>query len=212
MTDLFSPFAAPAPSYPTSVNRFFRSSASGRDSPRTLVAEEIFKLHLGTPPIPQDDLKSFRLEIPRGKARKRPCLNEELPESTPEVSSADPLFGISPTKRRSPRKVSPIPLSPLEEMDISEDPPSPTPSSTRSQSPPPHDVPPDSDDDMCELRPPDERTRYLRQKRRAEQVTAYRMRELKDDRESRSARRGNPLSPKSSKVTKQYLKKVKFAV
>ena len=115
-------------------------------------------------------------------------------------------------KRMSSQKVSPMLLSPLEEMDISEDPPSPTPSSTRSQSPPPPDVPTDSDDDMNELRPPDERTRYLRQKKRVEQVTAYRMRELKDDRESRIARRRNPLSPKSAKVTKQYLKKVKFAV
>lgn len=212
MTDLFSPFVAPTPSHPMAINRFFRSSASGRDSPRTLVAEEIFNLHIGTPPIREDDMKAFHLEIPRGKASTRPCLNEELPEATPEVSSADPLFGISP-KRRSPRKVPHILLLPLEEMDISEDSPSPTPSSTRSLSPPP---PPDgsssSDDDMCELRPPDERTRYLRQKKRAEQVTAYRMRELKDDRESRSARRNNPLSPKPTKVTKQCIKKVKFAV
>ena len=212
MTDLFSLFAAPTPSYPTAVNHFFRSSASGRDSPRTLVAEEIFKLHIGTPPLAQDDIKSFRLEVPRGKARKRPSLNEELPESAPKASSADPLFGISPTKRRSSRKTSPTLLSPLEEMDISEDSPSPTPSSARSQSPPPLDISSDSDDGMCELRPPDERTRYLRQKKRAEQVTAYRMRELKEDRESRSARRNNPLSPKSTKVTKQCPKKVKFAV
>jgi hypothetical protein len=70
----------------------------------------------------------------------------------------------------------------------------------------------DSDDDMCEMRPPDERTRYLRQKKRAEQVTAYRMRELKDDRESRSARRNNRLSPKSTRVTKPCIKKVKFVV
>ena len=194
------------------VNRFFRSSASGRDSPRTLVAEEIFKLHIGTPPIPEDHMKPFHLEIPRGKSWKRTRLNEKLPEATPEVSSADPLFGISPTKRRSSRKVPSILLSPLEEMDISEDPPSPTPSSTRSQSPPPPDGSSGSDDDMCELHPPDERTRYLRQRKRAEQVTAYRMRELKDDRESRIARRNNPLSPKSTKVTKQCIKKVKFAV
>jgi hypothetical protein len=194
------------------VNRFFRSSASGRDSPRTLVAEEIFKLHIGTPPISQDDMKPFHLETPRGKGSKLLCLNKELLEATPEVSSADPLFRITPSKRRSSRKVSPPLLSPLEEMDISEDPPSPTTSSTRSQSPPPLDGSSDSDEDMCELHPPDERTRYLRQKKRAEQVTAYRMRELKGDRESRSARRSNPLSPKSTKVTKQCIKKVKFAV
>jgi hypothetical protein len=38
------------------------------------------------------------------------------------------------------------------------------------------------------------------------------MRELKDDRETRLARRNNPLSPKSTKVTKVCIKRVKFAV
>jgi hypothetical protein len=211
MTDLFSPFSAPTPSHPSPVNHFFRSSASGRDSPRTLVmAEEILKLHIGTPPIPQDDFKSFTLEIPPGKARKRPYRDENQSVGDKRASSPpDPLFGISPTKRRSPGKVTPTLLSPLEEMDIREDPLSPT---HRSQSPPPSDLSSDSDDDMCELHPPDERTRYLRQKKRAEQVTAYRMRELKDDRESRISKRSNPLSPKSTKITKQCIKKVKFAL
>ena len=210
MTDLFSPFAAPTPSHPSPARRFFRSSTSGQDSPRTLVmAEEILKLHIGTPPIQKDDIKSFRLEIPPGKAMERPCGNEN-PSWEVKMSSSqpDPLFGTSPTKRRSPRKVTPPILSPLEEMDVSEDLPSPTP---RPKSPPP-DVTSDSDDDMDDMRPSDERTRYLRQKKRAEQVTAYRMRELKDDRESRSARRSNPLSPKSAKISKQCIKKVKFAV
>jgi len=171
------------------------------------MAEEILKLHIGTPPIPQDDLKSFPLEIPPGEARKRPFRDENQSVGEKRASSPpDPWFGISPTKRRSPRKVAPTLLSPLEEMDIREDPLSPT---HRPRSPP--DLSSDSDDDMCELDPPDELTRYLRQKKRVEQVTAYRMRELKDDRESRMAKRSNSLSPKSTKITKQCIKKVKFA-
>lgn len=99
-------------------------------------------------------------------------------------------------------------LSPLEEMDTTEEPPSPTP--TR-HSPPPQACS-SSDDEMEEICIPDERTRYLRQKKRAEQISNYRMRELKDDRETRVARRNNPLSPKSTKVTKVCIKRVKFAV
>jgi len=216
MTDLYSPFAAPVPSHPSAVSHFFRSSASGRDSPRTLVADELFKLHIGTPPIQEKETKPFNLEIPVGRAKKRPSFNENSTSPEPNTSNQDPLFGTSPTKRRSPRKAPAPLLSPLEEMDISEDPPSPTPIGVRSMSPPPPDLGQDSDDDMEgleELRPPDERTRYLRRKKRAEQIIAYRMRELKDDRESRAARRSNPLSPKSTKVSKTVcVKKVKFVL
>jgi hypothetical protein len=45
-----------------------------------------------------------------------------------------------------------------------------------------------------------------------EQVAAYRMRELKDDREIRVAKRNNPLSPKRERIMKVSLKKVKFVV
>lgn len=128
------------------------------------------------------------------------------------LSLQDPLYGISPTKRRSPRKAKPIILSPLEEMDIKEDPPSPTPLADRPHSPPPPDISSDSEDESCEIRPPDERTRYLRQKKRAEQIAAYRMRELRNDRESRVARRKNPLSPKAAKVAKQTARRVKFSI
>jgi len=216
MTDLFSSFAAPTPSHPSAVSHFFRQSASGRDSPRTLVADELFKMHIGTPPIQEAETKPFGLEFSGGRTRKRLCFNEDSSSSEPTTSNRDPLFGTSPTKRRSPRKSSQPLLSPLEEMDISEDPPSPTPIGGRSFSPPPPEFGEDSEDDMEgleELRPPDERTRYLRRKKRAEQVIAYRMRELKDDRESRAVRRSNALSPKSTKVSKiTCVKKVKFAV
>jgi len=93
-------------------------------------------------------------------------------------------------------------------MDTTEEPPSPIPT---THSPPPEAYI-SSDEEMEEIRIPDERTRYLRQKKRAEQISSYRMRELKDDRETRLARRNNPLSPKSTKVTKVYIKRVKFAV
>lgn len=96
-------------------------------------------------------------------------------------------------------------------MDISEDRCSPSPSCPHS--PPPPEFPSDSDEEMDEdLQPPDELARYLRHKKRAEQVSAYRMRELKDDRETRLARRNNVLSPKSRKVNKICSKKVKFVV
>jgi len=213
MNDLFSPFATPTLSHPSPVSHFFRSSASGRDSPRTLVAEEIFKLHIGTPPTQDEDLKPFTLEIPINKRRRRSNSTETSSPSDKSASSPpDPLFGISPVKRRSPRKATPSLLSPLQEMDISEETPSPIYFAHRPYSPPPPNGS-DSDEDMEELRPPDERTRYLRSKKRAEQVSGYRMRELKDDRESRLARRGSSgVSPKSAKVTKQYTKKVKFVI
>ena len=215
MTDLFSPFPTPTVSHPSAVSHFFRSSASGRDSPRTLVADELFKLHIGTPPLQEKERKPFTLEIPAGRAKKQPCFNEMCEAST---SCQDPLFRTSPTRRRSPRKAARPLLSPLEEMDISEDMPSPIPISGRPISPPPPISPEfsqDSEDDMESLeetRPPDERTRYLRQKKRIEQIIAYRMRELKADRESRAARRGNPFSPKATKVGKTFVKRVKFAL
>jgi hypothetical protein len=217
MTDLYTSFAAPTPSHPSAVSHFFRSSASGRDSPRTLVADELFKLHIGTPPILEQETKPFHLEIPVGRAKRRSSFNEDSTRTPdPSTSNQDPLFGTSPTKRRSPRGASQTFLAPLEEMDISEDPPSPIPIGGRSMSPPPPDYGQDSEDDMEgleELRPPDERTRYLRRKKRTDQIIAYRMRELKDDRELRAARRSNPLSPKSTKVTKTVcVKKVKFAL
>src|SRR5204863_1507130 len=117
MTDLFSPFVAPTPSHPSRMNRLFRSSASGRDSPRTLVmAEEILNLHIGTPPVQQDELKSFIVEIPRGKAKTHLNGNENLSEVVRGSSSSpDPLFRLSPTRRRSLRQVIDLePLSPLE--------------------------------------------------------------------------------------------------
>ena len=216
MTDLYSSFAAPTPSHPSAVSHFFRSSPSGRDSPRTLVADELFKLHIGTPPIQEKGAKPFTLEFPGGRAKKRACFNENSASPEPGTSNQDPLFGTSPIKRRSPRRAPRPLLSPLEEMDTSEDPPSPTPIGGRSISSPPPDIGQDSEDDMeglDELRPPDERTRYLRRKKRTEQIIAYRMRELKDDRESRAVRRSNPLSPKSTKVSKIVcMKKVKFAI
>jgi hypothetical protein len=211
MTEFFSLLAAPTPSQPSPLSHFFRSSASGRDSPRTLVAEEMFRLHIDSPPIQIETSKSFPLDIPHGRTRRRSRVIENLSLEKP-LSSRDPLFGVSPTKRRSPRKTIPIILSPLEEMDTNEDPPSPTSLSDRPHSPPPPDFSSDSDDELCEVRPPDERTRYLRQKKREEQIAAYRMRELKDDRESRIARRKNPLSPKAAKVAKQPVRRVKFSI
>jgi hypothetical protein len=217
MTDLFSPLAAPTPSRPSRMTQFFRQSASGRDSPRTLVADELFNLHIGTPPLQrerehreQETLKSFKLEIPTSKLRKRTIASGSLAEIK-SSEGQDPLFGISPTKRRSPRKSAAAMLSPLEEMDTTEEPPTlPFHSHLRPISPPPEIV--SSDDEMDELDIPDERTRYLRQKKRMEQISNYRMRELKDDRESRIARRNNPLSPKSTKVKKVCIKRVKFEV
>ena len=208
MTDLFSPLAAPTPSRPTRMTHFFRQSASGRDSPRTLVADELFNLHIGTPPLQnqQDNAYSFKLDIPRSKLRKR-TIPAQPTEAYSDSSEQDPLFGISPTKRRSSRKSASALLSTLQEMDTAEEVSSPTPT---PHSPPPSI--PSSDDEMEEICIPDERTRYLRQKKRAEQVSNYRMRELKDDRETRLARRNNPLSPKSTKVTKVCIKRVKFAV
>ena len=210
MTDLFSPLAAPTPSRPSRMTHFFRASASGRDSPRTLVADELFNLHIGTPPLQkqQDKVaKSFNLEIPRSKLRKRTIPQVEPVRMDTSNSDQDPLFGISPSKRRSQRKSVSALLSPLEEMDTTEEVASPTTSTSHS---PPPDL--SSEDEMEEIRLPDERTRYLRQKKRAEQICNYRMRELKDDRETRVARRNNPLSPKSTKVTKVCIKRVKFAV
>lgn len=190
MTDLFATLAAPTPSQPSAVTHFFRSSNSGRDSPRTLVAEGIFNLHIGTPPVQEDN----------SKPRTRLVSGGSKPAS-------DPLFGISPTKKRSPRKHPPLLLSPVEEMDISE----PSPASARSRSPPPPGISPDSNEEMTDIRLLDERSRYLRKKKRAEQIAAYRHRELKEDRESRIARRNNLLSPKSTKITKPCTKRVKFA-
>jgi hypothetical protein len=216
MTEFFSPLTVSAPSQPSPLSHFFRSSASGRDSPRTLVAEEMFKLHIDTPPIQAIQVEtskkfSFSLEIPHERTRRRSHVIENLSVGK-TLSSQDPLYGISPTKRRSPRKATPAILSPLEEMDIKEDVPSPTPLEDRPHSPPPPDISTDSDDELCEIRLSDERTRYLRQKKRAEQIAAYRMRELKDGRETRIARRNNPLSPKAAKVAKQPARRVKFSI
>ena len=99
-------------------------------------------------------------------------------------------------------------------MDISEDPPSPSPQGrSRSKSPPPPEVDSDEEEaEMEQIRAADERTRYLRQKKRLEQIAAYRMRELRDDREARVAKRNNLLSPRKSKGGKGCLKKVKFDV
>lgn len=212
MTGLFSPLPAPTPSYPTSMSHFFRSSASGRtssgrDSPRTMVAEEMLKMHISTPPIQQERSKAFTLEIPPSKLKRQ----TQITDQDSVDREQDPLFRVTPPIRRSPRRVSTAFLSPLEEMDISEDRCSPSPSCPHS--PPPPEFPSDSDEEMDEdLQPADELARYLRHKKRAEQVSAYRMRELKDDRETRLARRNNVLSPKSRKVNKICSKKVKFVV
>jgi hypothetical protein len=155
-----------------------------------MVTEEMLNLHLSTPPI-QDEIKPFTLQIPRSKTKRRS-----------ENCVGDPLFATEPA-RRSPRRISPVMLSPLEEMDTTEDPPSPTPSSSRARSPPPLDTPSDSDDDeMDEVTAADERTKYLRRKKRTEQIAAYRMRELKYDRELRITKRNNPLSPKKERIGK----------
>jgi len=221
MTELYTrPFtAAPAPIRPPSVTHFFRSSSpSGRDSPRTLVAEELFRLHIETPPLSIEDGDTLMLELPRfTKVNKRHGDECEISTQhrTPPPIEHDPLFGTSPArKRRSPRLLTPVILSPLtespsQEMDIVEDTHL---ESSRSRSPPPPEISVDSEDDNDEICPADELTRYLRQKKRMEQISAYRLRELRDDRESRLARRNNPLSPKSGKVTKLSVKKVKFSI
>ena len=216
MADVFSLLAAPTPSHPSTVNRFFQSaSASGGDSPRTITAEEIFKLHISTPPIQQEDLQPFHLETPCGKKKRRPRINQNSLSQNSLLRSSfsgDVLSGLSPAKRRSPspEKVSPVRL---EEMDMGKDTLSPTPLSACPQTTPPHDTSDsDSDEDTSELARPDANRLYFRQKKRAEQISAYRNRELKYDRELRYVRRRNSLAPKSAKVTKLRIKKVTFTV
>jgi len=220
MTELHTrPFtAAPAPIRPPSVTHFFRpSSPSGRDSPRTIVAEELFRLHIDTPPLSIQDRDSSLIELPRPtKINKHHGEESEgsTQPVTPPPTQHEALFGTCPPKRRrSPRRLAPVILSPLtesvsQEMDIGEGTQVP---SSRPRSPPPPEISVDSeeDDEIC---PADDLTRYLRRRKRMEQISAYRVRELRDDRESRLARRNNPLSPKSTKVTKLSVKKVKFSV
>jgi hypothetical protein len=206
MTDLYSTVFSPSPSPASPVDRFFRSSGSGRDSPRTLVAEEIIKLHIGTPPLLKTENNHFLPNLPRPNLRKRPSMTETFSgvEEYTFGTATDPSSDMLPAKRRPPTTPPPAP----DEMDICED---SDPRTSRVHSPPPPSPESSSDEsNMCDVRPPDERTRYLRRKKRAEQIAAYRMRELKDDRDSRSARRNNSLSPKASKITKQTVKKVKF--
>jgi hypothetical protein len=206
MTDLFPAFVSPSPLHTSPVERFLRSPGSGRDSPRTLVAEEIIKLHISTPPIHQTE-KPFILNPPKSKSRKRFSVVESLssdPESAAAFTpAADPSLEMSPSKRRPPRPTPAV----ADDMDICDD-SSLRPS--RVHSPPPPLADSDSDSEMDDTRPADEQTRYLRRKKRAEQIAAYRMRELKEDRDLRCARRNNSLSLKASKITKQTAKKVKF--
>ena len=206
MTDLFATVFSPSPSPASPVDRFFRSSGSGRDSPRTLVAEEIIKLHIGTPPLHKAENSHFLPDLPQSNLRKRSSMAETSSETEEFTfgTPTDPSPEMLPAKRRPPTTPPPAP----DEMDICEE---PGPRTARVHSPPPPSPESSSDEsDMCDIRPPDERTRYLRRKKRAEQIAAYRMRELKDDRDSRSARRNNSLSPKASKIMKQTVKKVKF--
>jgi len=209
MTDLFPASVGPASSRPSPVDRFFRSSGSGRDSPRTLVAEEIIKLHIGAPPNYQTENKPFKLNTLKANSRKRPSVPENLSDSEeptfPQTSESS--SETSPTKRGPPPPMTPV--AP-DEMDICGDSTAKL-SRAHSPSPPLLDASSDDDDDdMHDIRPPDERTRYLRSKKRAQQIVAYRMRELKADRDLRCLRRNNSLSPKASKVITQIVKKVKF--
>jgi hypothetical protein len=199
MTDLFSPLAVSTSSHSSSVvGHFFNgSSSSGRDSPRTRVAEEMFKLHIGTPPIPKEDVISFS-HFSHGKVRKRSS------PSPPRTPPSDRIDEMSPSKRRS-RKLHSVTISPVKGVNISSSPPQ----ESRPHSPPPPEVTPSSDDEMDVIRPADERTRYLRQKKRMEQIHIYRMRELRYDRESRIARRNNLKASKSA--TQSCGKRVKFA-
>ena len=213
MTDLFSAFAISAQSHPSPVlNQFCRSSGSGRDSPRTIVAEELYNLRIDASPIQQDDGASLRLEMPSTKVRRR-SLHKPMEQSSLTSLSANPTLETSTLKRRSPRRLTSTLIMPLEEMVTDDWPTKPAPSSRRSRSPPPPEPSSELNYDMDVIpRPNDEKTRYLRQKKRMEQIAAYRMRELKDDRESRLARRNSrPFSPKDAKITKPRVKKVKFA-
>ena len=130
-------------------------------------------------------------------------LSDSEEETFPQTSESS--SETSPRKRRPPPPMTPV--AP-DGMDVCEDSTAKT-SRVHSPSPPLLDATSD-DDDMHDIRRPDERTRYLRSKKRTQQIVAYRMRELKDDRDLRCSRRNNSLSPKVSKVIPQIVKKVKF--
>jgi len=201
---MYSPFVTSTSAQPSPVSRFFQHSDSGRDSPRTVVAEELLNFHISAPVLQEQGKRgSFTLQIPPRKLKKRIRSEDISATSPPDMDSA--------SRRRSPRNYTPSVSPPLEEMDIDVQTPLSTPSSTRSRSPPPLDPPSDLDMDMDEvLSPADELTRYLRRKKRAEQIAAYRLRELKEEREARSLRRNKSLSPKVAKASKGCTKKVKF--
>lgn len=157
---MYSPFATSASAQPSPMSRFFQTSESGRDSPRTLVAEELLNFHISAPALQEQGKRgSFTLQIPPRKLKKRIRSEDISATSPPGMDSAS-------TQRPPPRKyTSPI-SPPLEEMDINVQTPPSTPSSTRSCSPPPLDPPSDLDMDMDEvLSPADELTRYLRRKK-----------------------------------------------
>jgi hypothetical protein len=200
---------SPAPSHPSHLQHLFRSSESGRDSPRTLiVSEQLFKFHIETPPIEPESLNR-PMESPV-KSIARPLEPSFMAiDNRMSLPPQDPLFSRPQRKVRRSRRRTPA-LSPLEEGDTVEE-IIVSHSFSRARSPPPLINSSDDEDEMMsDIRPPDEGTRYLRRKKRAEQVMEYRMRELRDDRDARASRRNNPLSPKASRVEKISAKKVKF--
>jgi len=210
MTDLFSPLGTSTPPHPPSVSRFFQPSESGRDSPRTLVAEELLKFHI-SPPTSENEIldSSISLHFPSRELRGRSRLADSI--SVSPSNRPSPITSSS-TVRRSPRITAYQPVPQLEKMEVDfEDPVLMRPRCSRS--PPPLSPPSDDSDDLDKVAMPmDERTKYLRRKKRAEQIASYRSRELKEGREARSIRRNNSLSPKSTRVTKGCTKKVKFVI
>jgi hypothetical protein len=206
-------FSSLATSMPPPLQHLFLSPESGvsrRDSPRTrVVSEQLLKFHLETPRIDPESLSTPTLDSPQEPTSfpsDSSSMAVDSPSSTPPY---DPLFATSP-KKRLRRSGSP-PLSTLEECDMIEITDF---RSSRSRSPPPPSQNSDSEDDLGmreSIKVPDELTRYLRKKKRTEQIVQYKRRELQHDRETRVRRRNNPLSQTRDEVAKTS-KKVKFSM
>jgi hypothetical protein len=174
-----------------------QSSVSGCDSPRSLVADELFNLHISS----NSKSDSHQEHILSDQAQSR------------EVQTASAIDQPRLTDS-SPQKQSPLRRN-HDEMEVDDEdtrPTSPAPLN-RPHSHPLFSVVSDVEDNMDkEISPPDELTRYFRQKRREEQIAACRLRELREEREARVLRRNKSLSPKPAKVRKSCTKRVRFVV
>ena len=205
MTQFRPSFSGSNSSFP-SIARIFQRDESGRNSPRSQVAEDLSHFHITHPSMEEKNFQrnqSFSVEIPQRKVTRQSYISDVIQSN--EKSTEEDI--MSPTSAGSPSPQTDSGPS-YDDMDIDVLPNRDTITVQICHSSPPSIVPSDSEGDTEEnISPPDELTRYLRQRKREEQILACRLRELKDEREARIQRR-NKLQ--TSKVTKSCTKKVRF--